>query len=231
VEDIMIDYLIMLLSTDWFGLYWSSIGVDVGEDVKTPLRLGCRDIVHQILSGEEHYYLVSFSDQRKTETRATLESLMRNCGAPEGVQKVVKRWAALTDHEQKAAWICNDFTTDILSGNSRNGDPKLDARIVAELAASRKHYDMETSEFSQISLASPSTWDAYIRALTPEQPTALADNLASVLEYQGLEELWNSVKGRLTAAQKSELVTWYHEMAKARGRRDIIPAYLAEHRR
>jgi hypothetical protein len=37
------DRVIMLLSADWFGLYWSSIGVDVGEDVKTPLRLGCRD--------------------------------------------------------------------------------------------------------------------------------------------------------------------------------------------
>ncbi len=223
----MIDYLIMLLSADWFGSHWSSIGVEVGEDVSTPLRLGCRDIVHQILSGEEDYYLVSFSDRRKTESRAMLESLMQNCGAPESVHRVVNRWAALTDDELKAAWICNDFTTDILSGNSRNGDPNLDARIVAELAASRKYYHIETYEFSPISLASPSTWDAYIRGLTPEQPTALADNLAAVLEYQRLEELWNSVRVRLTAAQKDQLVSWYHEMAKARGRRDIVPAYLS----
>src|ERR1700752_4639430 len=103
----MIDYLIMLLSTDWFGPYWASIGVDVGEDVRAPLGLGCRDIVHQILSGEEHYYLVSFSAQRKAGTRATLESLVRGCGAPKDVHKVVDRWAALTDDELKAAWICN----------------------------------------------------------------------------------------------------------------------------
>jgi hypothetical protein len=98
---------------------------------------------------------------------------------------------------------------------------------VAELAASRKSYDIETYEFSQISLPSPSTWDAYIRGLTPEQPTALADNLASVLEYQRFEELWNSVKVRVTVAQKDQLVSWYHEMAKARERRDIVPAYLS----
>jgi hypothetical protein len=223
----MIDYLIMLLSTDWFGPHWSSVGVEVGENVRTPLRLGCRDIVHQILSGEEDYYLVSFSDQRKTETRATLESLLRNCGAPESVHGVVNRWAALTDDELTAAWICNDFTTDTLSGNSRNGDPKLDARIVAALAASRKNYNIETYEFLQVSLASLSTWDAYIRGITPEQPTALADNLAAVLRYQRLEELWNSTKARLTVAQKDQLVSWYHEMAKARGRRDIVPAFLS----
>ncbi len=223
----MVDSLIMLLSTDWFGLHWSSIGVDVGEDVRTPLRLGCRDIVHQILSGEENYYLVSFSAQRKAETRATLESLIRNCGAPESVHGVVNRWAALTDEELKAAWICNDFTTDILSGNSRNGDPKLDAKIVAELAASRRNYNIETYEFLEISSAPPSTWDAYIRGITPEQPTVLADNLAAVLEYQRLEELWNSVKARLTVAQKDQLVSWYPEMAKARGRREIVPAFLS----
>jgi hypothetical protein len=227
MEEVMIDYLIMLLSTDWFGPYWSTISIDVGEDVRSPLRLGCRDIVHQILSGEEQYYLVSFSAHRKAETRATLELLIKGCGAPEDAQKVVNKWAILTDDELTAAWICNDFTTDILSGNSRNNDPKLDAKIVAELAASRKNYDIETYEFSQISLASPSTWDAYIRGLTPQQPTALPDNLAAVLRYQRLEELWNSVKGRLTPAQKSELVSWYHEIAKARGRRDIIPAYLS----
>ena len=223
----MIDYLVMLLSTDWFGPYWSSIGVEVGEDVRAPLRLGCRDIVRQILSGEEHYYLASLSDKRKAETRATLESLMRNCGAPESLHGVVNRWAALTDDELKAAWICNDFTTDILSGNGRKGDPKLDAKIVDGLAASRKNYEIDTFEFSQISLASPSTWDAHVRGLTPEQPTALADNLASVVEYQRLEELWNSTKARLTVAQKDQLVSWYHEMAKARGRRDIVPAFLS----
>lgn len=222
----MIDYLIMLFAADWFDPHWSSIGVGVGKGVRTALRLGCRDIVHQILSGAEHYYLVSFSDQRKTETRATLESLMRNCRAPECVYRIVNRWAALTDDELKAAWICNDFTNDILSGNTRNDDPKLDARIVAALTASRKSYNIETYEFSEMSLASPSTWDAFIRSLTPEQPTALADNLAAVLEYQRLEELWNSAKVRLTANQKEELVTWYHEMAKARGRRDLVPAYL-----
>ena len=103
----------------------------------------------QILSGEERYYLVSFSDQRKKETRAMLESLIRSCGAPESAHGVVNRWAALTDDELKAAWICNDFTTDILSGDRRNGDPKLDARIVAELAASRRNYNIETYEFLQ----------------------------------------------------------------------------------
>jgi hypothetical protein len=58
---------------------------------------------------------------------------MRNCGAPENGHTVVNRWVALMDDELKGTRICNDFTTDILSGNSRNGDPKLDARIVARV--------------------------------------------------------------------------------------------------
>ena len=223
----MVDYLIMLLSTDWFGPYWSTIGVNVLGTVSAPLRAGCRQLVKQILSGEESYYVISFSDRRKAETRAAFDRLMLECGIPEDVRKIPDKWAALTDDELKSAWICNDFIADVLSSKIRGDDLQLDSRIVGKLAVARKNYYIQPYEFSKICLDSPSIWDGYTRGLTPGQPTLLADNLASVLEYLRLEELWNSVRDSLTLTEKSNFLNWFHQMAKARGRRDILPAFLA----
>jgi len=39
-KDVMVDKLIMLLSTDWFRPYWSSIGIEVNEAIKTSIQAG-----------------------------------------------------------------------------------------------------------------------------------------------------------------------------------------------
>lgn len=140
------DKLVMLLSTDWFKPYWSSIGVEVDGAPKTSIQQGCREIVRQILSGAKSYYLASFSDDRKNKTRAMLESLARQAQA-EAVLRAVEEWTKMSDEELKAAWIYTTLTDDLFSREIREGDPKLDPAITAIVTSAQKKYDLAPFEF------------------------------------------------------------------------------------
>jgi hypothetical protein len=221
----MLDKLVMLLSTDWFKPYWSSIGIEVEETVKTSIQQGCREIVRQILSGAKNYYLASFSDDRKNKTQTMLESLAQQAQT-EAVLSAVEEWTKMSDEELKAAWIYTTLTDDLFSRESREGDPKLDPTITAIMTSAQKKYDLAPFEFLEKCESSETSWDQYTRELTPELPTALADDLAAVLTARRFEAFWKSVRDRLTPAQREELTSWYREMAKARSRRDLVPAYV-----
>lgn len=221
----MVDKLVILLSTDWFKPYWSGIGIHIDEAAKPSVQQGCREIVAQILSGAKSYYLASFSDDRKNKTRSMFESLARQTGA-EAVLKVIEEWDKMSDEELKAAWIYTGLTDDLFSREIREGDPKLDPAITAIMTSAQRKYDLAPFEFLEKCAPSETPWDQYTRELTPEQPTALADDLAAVLTARRFEAFWNSVRDRLTPAQRDELIAWYREMAKARSRRDLVPAYV-----
>jgi hypothetical protein len=221
-KDVMVDKLIMLLSTDWFKPYWSSIGIEVDEATKTSIQQGCREIIKQILSGAKSYYHISFTEERKKNTRAMLESLAKKSEA-EPVLRAIEEWAKMSDEEMKAAWIYTSFTDDLLSHNVRGGDPKLDPAIVAHMVKAQRKYDLASFEFLEKCESSETTWDQYTRELTPELPTALADTLAAVLTASRYETFWSTIRERLTTAQREELIAWYRDMAKARSRRTLFP--------
>lgn len=221
----MVDKLVMLLSTDWFKPYWSSIGIEVEGAVKTSIQQGSREIVRQILSGAKSYYLASFSDDRKNKTRTMLESLVRQVQA-EGVLRAVEEWTKMSDEELKAAWIYTTLTEDLFSRESREGDPKLDPAITAIMTSAQKKYDLAPFEFLEKCESSETSWDQYTREITPELPTALADDLAAVLTARRFEAFWDSLRDHLTPAQREKLIAWYREMAKARSRRDLVPSYV-----
>jgi len=224
-KDVMVDKLIMLLSTDWFRPYWSSIGIEVNEATKTSIQQGCREIVKQIVSGAKSYYHISFTEERKNNTRAMFESSAKKSGA-DPILRAIEEWAKMSDEEMKAAWIYTSFTDDLLSHNIREGDPKLDHSIIAIMAKAQKKYDLASFEFLEKCESSDASWVQYTRELTPELPTALADTLAAVLTARRYETFWNAVRDKLTTAQREELIAWYRDMAKARSRRDLIPAYV-----
>lgn len=222
----MVDKLVMLLSTDWFKPYWASIGIDTSESAKTAIQQGCREIVGQMLSGAKNYYLVSFSDQRKNKTRSTLESLVRKSAAGSTLLEAIEAWSKMSDEDLKAAWIYADLTGDLFSGEIREGDPKLDPAITAIMVRAQEKYDLAPFEFMGKCEASETPWDRDTRGLTPQLPTALADDLAAVLTAQRFEIFWKSMRDRLTPRHREELVNWYRAMASARGRRDLVPAYI-----
>lgn len=223
---VMLDKLVMLLSTDWFKFYWYTIGIDVDEPTKTSIQQGCREIVKQILSGAKSYFHISFAEERKNNTRAMVESLAEKSGA-RPVLRAIDDWVKMSDEDLKAAWIYTSLTEDLLSGDFRKGDPTLDPAIITIMAGAQMKYDLAPFEFLEKCESSNTSWDQYTRELTGELPTALADDLAAVLTARRFETFWNSLRDKLTGVQREQLVAWYREVAKARSRRDLVPAYMS----
>jgi hypothetical protein len=223
----MLDKLIMLLSTDWFEPHWSEIGIRVDEPTKSCVQQGSRQIVTEILSGANSYDQVSFSAERLAVTRSMFSSLIREAGA-ESALSAGERWDTMSDEELKAAWIYTSLTDDLLSGNIQDADPKLASNILQVVRESQQHYGLAEYEFIDKCESSETKWDRFIRQLTPEQPSALADDLSAFLTAIRFETFWRSIRIKLTPAQMKVLVVWYREMAKAKGRRDITPSYVHE---
>src|SRR6516162_11289086 len=78
IPDTMADKAAMLLSTDWFGPYWSVIGIEA-DNAKVCIQNGCRDIVRGFVGDAGDYYLINFSHDRIEGTREDLRLLIRNC--------------------------------------------------------------------------------------------------------------------------------------------------------
>lgn len=216
----MLDKLVFLLSTDWFKPYWSHIGLDIDEPSKTRIQQGCRNIVQQILSGAQNYFLASFSEERKNGTRAMFDKLIHESGEDERILKTVQEWDDLSDEEMKAAWICDSLTREILGGAA--GDTGLDPLIVRGLISSQPKVQLAPFEFLNKCENSQTSWDRFTRSLTPDLPTGLADDLAAVLTAKGFERMWHSLLPRLTPAKRQDLINWYRSATKARVGRELI---------
>src|SRR5713101_3343760 len=94
-----IDYLVLLLSADWFKAHWDVVGIRLSDDsMKNSMQAGCRDIVKQILAGAETYYSVSFSEERRRLTRSMVTSLLERLNASREVEATVAEWASM-NHE------------------------------------------------------------------------------------------------------------------------------------
>jgi hypothetical protein len=155
-------------------------------------------------------------------------SSIKKARAEDAFAGVIEEWESVSRDDLTAAWIYSGFTDDLLSGRITEGDPKLDAVVARAIANSIKPYKLAPFEFLESCETSQGPWDSYIKGLTPEQPTALADELAAMLTARRFRALWDSVRTKLTPAQQQQFMTWHHEMAKSRGRRQITPSYMLQ---
>jgi hypothetical protein len=224
----MVDKLVMLLSTVWFKAYWYEIGIEIDEARTSLVQQECQDIVKRMLSGAEDYHTISFSEQRKEQTKSELLSSIERARAQDAFAGVVEEWDSVSRDDLTAAWIYSGLTEDLLSGDITDEDPNLDPLVAGAIADSVTPYKLATFEFVEKCEASQGPWDSYIKRLTPGQPTALADQLAGMLTARRFRLLWDSVRTKLTPAQQQQLITWYREMAKSRGRREMTPSYMLQ---
>jgi len=155
-----------------------------------------------------------------------LRSVVSTSGAGKSLQQLLEYWDQLSDEDEKAAWMWSVLTIDLVTGRIGLEEPRLDSAIRDTIFAEYESYEMEGYEFMAICEKSQSAWDQYTRTLTPEQPTALSDTLASVLCARRFETFWHSMRNRLTSKQADDLISWYRNLAKARARRDLVPSYV-----
>ncbi len=100
----IVDYFILLLSTDWFLPHWPEIGIDVAEPKKVGLQQGCREIAKQVLGGADNYFLAGFSEECSQETHAMFLALLRRWNAEPEMWATWNEWANLS--HQKLTAVC-----------------------------------------------------------------------------------------------------------------------------
>jgi hypothetical protein len=66
------------------------------------LKEGCREIVSQILAGAEEYWLTSFSEERKFQTRSKLDSLIQKLDIS-GIHCIVEAFERLSREDLRVA--------------------------------------------------------------------------------------------------------------------------------
>ncbi|HWZ43830.1 MAG TPA: hypothetical protein VNW97_10150 [Candidatus Saccharimonadales bacterium] len=222
-----LDDLIMLLSTDWFKPYWTALAIDLDDSKKELVQKGCREIVSRIVGSVPEYWLISFSDERREETRSMFESLAKLSGQPDSLLQALMQWLELSDEDLKAGCLFYSLTED-LSDDSNEQCLLLDTATRSIVLAAQQKLPTIDFDFGELCIRSKSTWDRYIRQLTPSAPKFLSDSVLTFLQAGTFKSLWLSLRDELTPAQRDELARWYRGAAKSLVRRDIAPTYIGE---
>lgn len=225
----MMEYLIILLSTDWFLPYWTEIGVDVPENKKAKIQKGCRQIIDEILDGADSFYLASFHEERKQETGRKFLALLRQAEAEPEVSTTFREWANLSHNELTAVVECAMLNAEIPSADGSGNVPCLEFPIRAEVVKAWDAHSLKASVFRDICLSSETAWDLRTQKLLTS-PRTLVNQLWRVLLDHRFRAFWTDLQRRLSSQQLQELVSWYRAMVKAKAhedRPDLIPSYIS----
>lgn len=216
-----VDYLVMLLSSDWFFDYWAAIGIGLPKVTKTRLQKGCRSIVRQLLlvQGKEvrEYYHVNFSNERIVATRASFMELLDNCNlvSPESTN-ILFAINSKKKYESPSTLELLENCTELLVTARWNelGIP-LDGSIALVLTEAAKRKSPAETDFCELDLDSSTTWDLFVRSLSPDIPTFLSD-LISVDQrcVSKLDYTWCLACEQLTSKQQETLLNWYRAVVQ-----------------
>jgi hypothetical protein len=225
----MIDYLILLLTTDWFLPYWKEIGIDIPENEKSDIQRGCRHIIERILNGTGSFYFVSFSEERKRMTSNEFFALLQQWGVERDFQATFDEWAKMTPGELTAVFKCAMLNEEIPSADGSSDIPFLEFAIRAEVMKAWDIHSLKASVFRDICLNSNTNWDLRTQELL-SSPRTLVNHLWRVLLDHRLRVFWIDLRKCLSSQQLQELVAWYRTVVKTKAhedRPDLIPSYIS----
>jgi hypothetical protein len=221
------DYLILLLSTDWFFPFWSEIGMVLNDATKRSIQAGCRAIVQKLMANAKEYYQIDFSEKRHHETYSMLVELIEGYAGQSDSLIAANVWLTGPEDDLKSSIMLRMLTHDLLLGDSEAASPASDPSARMAVMVATKTYDADPDQFWIISTQSQSAWDHYIQDLLAETPSALSDIASFTVQERRLKELWNRICQSLTQSQVEDLISWYRAMAKRRGIPiDPVPRYM-----
>lgn len=220
-----VDYLIMLLSTDWFIPHWSEIGLELDEKEKRAIQSECREIVKEFMGDAQSYYLIDFSANRTQKTFSALAELLERFGVKAEV--IDEWWSSESQAGLSSSRMLRMLTKDLFSTNTTDDHPAPDFSIRAEILEASAEYDLSLGELAQIETASQSTWDLHLQGLFDGLTTVLSDCVRVAVTERRLRALWSRISERLSEEQLQQLISWYRADAKYRGvPGDPLPYYI-----
>ncbi len=213
-----IDKLVMLLSTDWFSEYWSTIGLFLMAQKKILVQIGCREIVQQILSGAKEYWSTSFSKERIEKTISMFQSMLEHSDIEKSTRERMNELIsgkAESSLDTRTAWLLRSITQMIVTNSLGDRSPRLDPAI-REILVNAWAKQANTIDFQGLCLGSKSQWDEYIRSLTPDLRTYLPDYVsAEIIGQNKFASLWSTIKNNLTPKQRTELLGVYRSAGQS----------------
>jgi len=225
----MIDYLILILSTDWFLAYWGSIGIDVSDiRIKLGIQQGCRGIVEETLSGSENLYLGDCSDDRSRKATLEFRSLLRKWGAESETSATLMEWVGLSHEELTFVGMCAGFNRELAAIEDSSRNLNLDFAIRSEVRKAWGEYQVPATIYRTICLNSESPWDIRTRHFL-SSPTTLVNQLWRVLVHHNFRDFWTTLGGRLTRQQLQVLTAWYRIRLKSIADKDwpdVMPDFM-----
>jgi hypothetical protein len=224
----MTEFLVLLLSTDWFLPYWTEIGIDLAEDKRIRIQQGCREILEEILWGFDSLHPVGFSGKRKQETESKFIALLRRWEAEQEVSPTFKEWASLSHRELTVVWGCAYLNRDIPSADGCGVAPYLEFPIRTEVVKAWEAHALEPNVLEDLCLSSKTEWDIRTRKLLVS-PKTLKNVLWIVLLHHRLQAFWADLRERLTPQQLQQLTSWYRAMIKITSKDDrpvVLPSYM-----
>lgn len=225
----MTEYLVLLLSTDWFLPYWTEIGIDMVDAKKVGIQQGCRHIIDQIAAGDNSTFVLSFSGDHRQETGSKFLALLREWEAEPEVSATLREWENLSHRELTAVVECAMLNGEIPSADGSGNVPCLEFAIRVEVVKAWELHSLKASVFREICLSSQTSWDLRTQKLL-SSPRTLVNQLWRVLLDHRFRAFWTDVQQRLSSQQLQELVSWYRAMVKAKAhedRPDLIPSYIS----
>jgi hypothetical protein len=226
-----LDRLIMLLSADWFLRSWSAVGIHLDDPTKTSLRDGFREIVKQIMSGAKEYSLATFSPERIRNTRAMVDTLLKHSEVENSAIKAIESLIAArqpgSTPDEETGWLLPTIT-EMIAGDSSN-EHGLPPRVKSVVGSLWERQGADTIDLEESCLASRSSWDHYLRGLTPDLPTSLADYADSIISANKFGAFWGDVKLTLTPAEMQELLRIYSSLAQSlTGEKVTLPMNISK---
>lgn len=216
--EILVDKLVLLLSTDWFDDYWPLIGLQAGNSTRERLRLKCREIVAQIMNGESRYWDISFEDSRIEKTLSLFEESFNNCDVSDNDRKTLMAIASENQDGYLQQFTVEELLDSLLSLLVSETDPEVLKNITPELA-SRVIYVYEQTQYQQldfvgISKVAESAWDKNVQSYTPDLPECLADFALRLCQNPThICRFWVCLKQCSLLNERELLVKWFEETA------------------
>jgi hypothetical protein len=214
-----LDKTVMLLSADWFLPRWSLFGIDVGRSQKAVLQQGFQEVVRYIMLGALEYWLTDFSKERIEKTKSMFYAVLTRAPFPQYALDTIKTLigeSALLELDDRTRWLLVSITQQVDDENLRAESkvPSESLSVVRQLVRRWKQNDLDRGNLCEACLSSQSSWDTYLRNITPDLPAMLADYALGLSTQRKFLSLWHAINTELSHQQRIALFDWYRSAAE-----------------
>jgi hypothetical protein len=238
MADTSSDKLAMLYSADWIFPHWDQFGLNFEFSKKKQIQIAAQDTVRDFMNGVKIYWNISFEPSRIQRSQIKFVNQMKKSGIQSS--EIDRLFEILTNSgiEEKrevetTIWLFSQVTELLAMDEEAISFEGLDLAVKnslqREIALGRS--DISELDFEDLALSSETPWDVYLRNLTPNLPSALADFIDIEIKISGeFKRFWCRLTSEIDRAGQEELLTWYVRESKRLAGGDVkfqIPSWMS----